>query len=51
MDLYSRMALSHSLSNTFYVDFCTECLKEAIANFGVPEMPLQTGGAIKSYTQ
>jgi putative transposase len=38
LDLYSRMALSHSLSNTLHVDFCTECLKEAIVNFGVPEI-------------
>jgi putative transposase len=38
LDLYSRMALSHSLSNTMHVEFCTECLEDAIVNYGVPEI-------------
>jgi putative transposase len=38
LDLYSRMALVNSLSNTMHVEICTECLEDATANFGVSDI-------------
>jgi putative transposase len=38
VDLYSRMVLSHSLSNTMEVGFCIDCLREAIETFNIPEI-------------
>jgi putative transposase len=37
-DLYSRFVLSHSLSNTMEVGFCTDCLKKAVERFTAPEI-------------
>ena len=38
VDWYSRKVLSYRLSNTMGVDFCVEALKEALGNFGTPEI-------------
>ena len=38
MDWASRKVLSWRLSNTFESDFCVEALKEAIQNYGKPEI-------------
>lgn len=38
IDWYSRMILAWRLSNTMEADFCVECLDEALANFGEPEI-------------
>jgi putative transposase len=37
-DLYSRMVMAHSLSNTMNVSFCTDCLTTAVERFGKPEI-------------
>lgn len=36
IDLFSRKILSWSLSNTMDTKFCMDCVKEAIAKYGVP---------------
>ncbi len=38
MDWHSRKVLSWRISNTMESDFCVEALKEAIYNFGCPEI-------------
>ncbi len=38
MDWHSRKVLSWRVSNTMESDFCVEALKEAIHNFGCPEI-------------
>ena len=38
IDLFSRKILSWKLSNTMDVVLCTDILKEAISNFGLPEI-------------
>jgi len=38
MDWYSRKVLSFRLSNTMSVGFCTDCLEEALALYGAPEI-------------
>jgi len=38
IDWYSRYILSWKLSNTLDADFCLEALKEAINNYGTPEI-------------
>jgi len=38
MDWHTRKILSWRLSNSMTVDFCLECLNEAIANFGKPDI-------------
>ena len=38
VDWYSRRVLSYRLSNTMGVDFCVDALKEALQNFGTPEI-------------
>ncbi len=38
MDWYSRKVLSFRLSNTMNVGFCTDCLEEALALYGAPEI-------------
>ena len=38
VDWYSRRVLSYRLSNTMDVAFCIEALKEALQNFGAPEI-------------
>ena len=38
VDWYSRRVLSYRLSNTMGVDFCIDALKEALENFGNPEI-------------
>lgn len=38
VDWYSRKVLSYRLSNTMGVDFCVDALKEALQNFGTPEI-------------
>ncbi|TSA50245.1 MAG: IS3 family transposase [Sphingobacteriales bacterium] len=38
MDWHSRKVLSWKISNTMTIDFCRECLQEAIDNYGAPEI-------------
>ena len=38
MDWYSRRVLSHRISITMDTTFCLDAMKEAIANYGVPEI-------------
>jgi putative transposase len=38
MDWHSRYVLSWKLSNTMTVDFCKECLQDAIENYGAPKI-------------
>ena len=38
VDLYSRKVLTWSVSNTMEAEWCAEVLKEAIAEFGKPEV-------------
>lgn len=38
IDWYSRRILSWRLSNTMETSFCVDCLQEAIAHFGKPEI-------------
>jgi putative transposase len=38
VDLYSRKVLTWSVSNTMEAEWCAEVLKEAIAEFGKPEI-------------
>ena len=38
VDWCSRRVLSYRLSNTMGVDFCVDALKEALQNFGTPEI-------------
>ena len=38
MDWYSRKVLAWRLSNTLEADFCVAALKEALANYGPPEI-------------
>jgi len=38
MDWYSRKVLSWRVSNTMESDFCVDALKDAIHNFGCPEI-------------
>lgn len=38
IDLYSRKILSWRISNTLTTDFCVAALKEALVNFGNPEI-------------
>ncbi len=38
MDWHSRKVLSWKISNTMESDFCVEALKEAILNYGCPEI-------------
>ncbi len=38
IDWHSRYVLSWKLSNTMNVEFCKECLQEAIDNYGAPEI-------------
>ena len=38
IDWHSRKILSWKLSNTMQVDFCIECLKEAVRDYGAPEI-------------
>ena len=38
IDLYSRKILAWKLSNTMDVNFCIECLEEAIEHYGVPSI-------------
>lgn len=38
IDLHSRYVVQWSLSNTMSAEWCTEVLKEAIKNYGVPEI-------------
>ena len=38
IDWYTRKILSWRLSNTMEVDFCLECLDEAVARYGTPEI-------------
>ena len=38
MDWATRHVLSWRLSNTMDADFCVEALKEALANYGTPEI-------------
>ena len=47
VDWYSRRVLSYRLSNTMGVDFCVDALKEALQNFGTPEIfNSDQGGAV-----
>jgi putative transposase len=38
IDWHSRYVLSWSLSNTMTIDFCKDCLQQAINNYGCPEI-------------
>jgi putative transposase len=38
VDWHSRYILSWKLSNTMTIEFCKECLQEAIDNYGAPEI-------------
>jgi len=38
MDWYSRKVLSWKLSNTMTIDFCRQCLQEAIDHYGSPQI-------------
>ena len=38
MDWYSRKVLSFRISNTMSVGFCVDCLEEALAIYGAPEI-------------
>lgn len=38
IDLHSRYVVQWSLSNTMSAEWCTEVLKEAIKNYGIPEI-------------
>lgn len=38
VDWHSRFILSWKLSNTMTIEFCKECLQEAIDNYGLPEI-------------
>jgi putative transposase len=38
MDWYSRKVLSWKISNTMTVEFCRECLQEAIDGYGTPKI-------------
>ena len=38
IDWYSRYVLSWKISNTMTIEFCKDCLQEAIDNFGSPEI-------------
>lgn len=38
MDWQSRMVLSWKISNTMTIEFCRDCLADAIKNYGAPEI-------------
>ncbi len=38
IDWYSRFVLSWRLSNTLHLDFCVQCLEDALSQWGTPEI-------------